>query len=71
MAQKPLRTSLSIGGRIANQSIAKTAIEFYLYKRHSKLYITEIIEALKQKRANIYVDHLFLSNSHMYLMKTP
>jgi hypothetical protein len=54
--REPLKTSLSIGGSIANQSIAKTAIEFYLYKRHNRLYISEIIEALKQKKANIYVE---------------
>ena len=51
-----LHHSLSIGGPLANQSIAKTAVEFYLHKNLLPGFISSAIVLLKNGTGNTLVE---------------
>lgn len=50
--QEPLTLSFKVGGAIAGQSIAKTAIDFYVHKRGYKAGVTDLIQHLRSGTAN-------------------
>ncbi len=54
-----LKAKVSIGGPIAEQSIAKTAIGYYLYKGFNRSYIKELINSLVNGYSDKYVEPIF------------
>jgi len=60
---EPLHSKISVGGPEANQSIAKSAIDFYLLKKHSIEDILQIIDNLRNGNANTNVEPINLPES--------
>ena len=53
---EPLGSNVNIGGPLANESIAKSAVEYFLYKKHNPDNIKSIIASLNQSTAHQYVE---------------
>ena len=60
---EPVLLEVSVGGELANESIAKTAIEFYLIKKHNIEYVKDIICDLKKGIAYLHVEPIILKNN--------
>jgi hypothetical protein len=60
---EPLHSNISVGGPEANQSIVKSAIDFYLFKQNSRINILQIISNLKYGNSNLDVEPINLEKS--------